>query len=86
MSFISFSLYAAPQTATQSVEMRSEYYMDQSQTFFRQGASGEISSIAVHTQGKMSILKSGNEVLGDQYSLSKPLQLGWSVSDRYSSS
>ena len=82
--------YALPETNslktnTQSVEMRSDYYMNQSETFFREGASGEISSIAVQAQGKGPIISS-RSFLGEQYSLSKPAQIGWKDSDRYSAS
>lgn len=73
--------------ATQSVEMRSEYYMNQSETFFRQGASGEMSSIAVETQGVVPFGGRKNTILGEEYSLSpKPLRFGWNVSDHYSAS
>lgn len=82
VSIFSFSLVAA----TQSIELRSDYYMNQSETFFRQGASGEMSSVSVETQGRIPILGSRNSVLGNEYSLSKPLQFGWNVSDYYSSS
>ena len=59
--------------------------MNQTQTYFREGASGEMSSIAVQTQGKTPLLGS-KSFLGEEYSLSKPTQFGWKVSDRFSSS
>lgn len=48
--------------------------MQQSETFFRQGASGEMSSINVQSKGRASVLGSN------------PFQLGWRVSDRYAAS
>lgn len=74
----SSSTQPSSQKTINTVEVLSDYYTQQNQTYFRDGASGEISSISVQTRGRKSLLSQtpAHEA--------QPLQLGWLIADRYS--
>lgn len=58
--------------STQTIDVRSDYYFHQNENFYRKGASGEMSSLSLQTEGQKSFTSSSH--------------FNWQIADSYSSS